>query len=208
MVDITPVAPLTEGLSEPARYGLVAGTADGILNGFVEFEVLNPVEQPVTTDGASSSAAPSFADAASNGGSASSDDDTYRAYLAQRFGKLGDHVLVLESVDIDHHRLKGKDYTSVTFNIEHAEATYFIEEDTSAARRAWATELLAELKVHWPDRDVRGSLLWSFVSPSVSSDTDCSSTGTTLLDDGWVHLVYFAKADYSADFGDDIDCIF
>jgi hypothetical protein len=133
-------------------------------------------------------------------------DDAYRTYLAQKFSKVGDHVLTLKSVDVDHYRISGVDNTGVTFNIDFEEANYFIQENTSAARRVWVTGLLRELKGHWPRQKVSGSLLWSYDSFDITAETDCSSMGNTLLDDGWVHLVYLAWALYSPDYGDDIAC--
>lgn len=134
------------------------------------------------------------------------DDTTYKAYLGEQFNRIGDHTIALEGIDIRHDRLAGRNSTDVNFNIGDDEAKYMVQEDTSAARKLWATRLLQELKTHWPNQDVSGALMWSYTSPSWEADTDCSTTGDVLLSDGWVHIVYFAQFLYSSDFGDDITC--
>jgi hypothetical protein len=134
------------------------------------------------------------------------DDTAYKAYLSEHFDKIGDHTMTLDSIDIRHDRISGRNSTDVNFNIGYNEANYMIQEDTSAARKSWATSLLSELKTHWPNQDISGALLWSYTSTSLEPDTDCSTTGDTLFSDGWIHIVYFARILYGSDFGDDISC--
>lgn len=134
------------------------------------------------------------------------DDEAYGEYLQSKFEMLGDRKLTFTDFTINRFKADGDQYTSVDFEIDGDDIDYMIEEDTNAAREAWATALLAELKSHWPGQIVFGSLTWTYWGTNISTDTDCSHMGDYLSDDGWSHTTYFARVQINPEYGSSIDC--
>ena len=112
----------------------------------------------------------------------------------------------LEDLTVRTDKVGGKYSHQVVFEINTDEVRYFTEEDTAAARTAWAKMLLQDMKRNWPNEQVYASLDWVFSSFTYEVSRDCRYVSNTLRDDGWVHMYSYATALYIAEIGDNISC--
>ena len=70
------------------------------------------------------------------------DDSAYKQYLQKQFIKIGNHTMSLEDLTVRTDKVGGKYSHQVVFEINTDEVRYFTEEDTAAARTAWAKAVM------------------------------------------------------------------
>ncbi len=133
-------------------------------------------------------------------------EEEYLAYLTEKFGKVGGHVMAVVNVEITTGFANGKNYHNVVFTIGDDDANFFSGGDTSLDRKLWALRLLNELKNHWPEEEFNGALVWNYYSIGWYPNTECQLSGNELSDKGWEYSVYFATIKYSPASGMKIGC--
>jgi hypothetical protein len=109
-----------------------------------------PTVSPAPTATPSPTTAPATGVPTSSG---PSDPDAYAQYLQTKFGSVGGHKLSLEKVSV----VQVVNGYAVTFYVNANELSWLISAN-KADLRAWGQSLLAELKAHWPNQYVAGSL--------------------------------------------------
>lgn len=139
------------------------------------------------------------------------DLNAYAQYLQTKFGSYGSHKIGLEKVAASS---LGNGY-AVSFEVAPTEASYLIQSASKSDLRTWGIGLLAELKAHWPNQYVAGTLTRSRYTFSPGTKSAChyvdydnpdADLGFYVADD-FVSASYLPPSTVGSGSTDSITCI-